>query len=56
MTMHDILDAQYLYDFHNDDSYLRRVIRPLESLLVGHKRIVVKDSAVSTLFIYFIIS
>lgn len=56
MTMHDILDAQYLYDHHNDDSYLRRVIRPLESLLVGHKRIVVKDSAVSTLLAYFIIA
>ncbi|VDO44588.1 unnamed protein product [Brugia timori] len=49
MTMHDILDAQYLYDHHNDDSYLRRVIRPLESLLVGHKRIVVKDSAVNAI-------
>nr|CTP80762.1 Bm8359 [Brugia malayi] len=47
--MHDILDAQYLYDHHNDDSYLRRVIRPLESLLVGHKRIVVKDSAVNAI-------
>lgn len=56
MTMHDILDAQYLYDHHNDDSYLRRVIRPLESLLVGHKRIVVKDSAVSSLFTYFMVS
>lgn len=56
MTMHDILDAQYLYDHHSDDSYLRRVIRPLESLLVGHKRIVVKDSAVSTFFVCFIIS
>ena len=29
------------------ESYLRRVIRPLESLLVGYKRIVVKDSAVN---------
>ena len=26
---------------------MRRVIRPLESLLVGYKRIVVKDSAVN---------
>jgi predicted ribosome-associated RNA-binding protein Tma20 len=26
---------------------LRRVIRPLESLLIGYKRIVVKDSAVN---------
>jgi H/ACA ribonucleoprotein complex subunit 4 len=47
MTMHDVLDAQYLYDHHGDESYLRRVIRPLESLLVGYKRIVVKDSAVN---------
>lgn len=29
------------------ESYLRRAIRPLESLLVGYKRIVVKDSAVN---------
>ncbi len=39
-------------DFKSDDgvlleSYLRRVIRPLESLLVGYKRVVVKDSAVN---------
>ena len=29
------------------ESYLRRVIRPLESLLTPYKRIVVKDSAVN---------
>lgn len=45
--MHDLLDAQWMYDHLNDESYLRRVIRPLEALLVGHKRIIVKDSAVS---------
>ncbi len=33
--------------FFRSESYLRRVIRPLESLLVGYKRIVVKDSAVN---------
>ena len=32
---------------HGSESYLRRVIRPLESLLIGYKRIVVKDSAVN---------
>jgi len=47
VTMHDVLDAQWLYENHNDDSYLRRVIRPLEGLLVAHKRIVMKDSAVN---------
>lgn len=50
VTMHDIMDAQWLYENHADESYLRRVIRPLESLLVGHKRIIVKDSAVSITF------
>lgn len=47
VTMHDVLDAQWMYDNHKDDSYLRHAIRPLEALLVGHKRIIIKDSAVS---------
>lgn len=47
VTMHDVLDAQYLYDNHKDESLLRRVIRPLEGLLVNHKRIIMKDSAVN---------
>ncbi|KOS13867.1 rrna pseudouridine synthase [Malassezia pachydermatis] len=47
VTMHDVLDAQWLYDNQRDESYLRKVIRPLECLLVGYKRIVVKDSAVN---------
>ncbi|XP_049848591.1 uncharacterized protein LOC126315380 [Schistocerca gregaria] len=49
VTMHDILDAQWLYDHTNDETYLRRVIRPLEYLLTGFKRIVVKDSAVCSI-------
>merc|ERR1712020_665302 len=47
VTMHDILDAQWVYDNHKDETYLRRVIRPLEALLTGHKRIIMKDSAVN---------
>ncbi|KAH9264829.1 tRNA pseudouridine(55) synthase [Batrachochytrium salamandrivorans] len=47
VTMHDILDAQWLYDNNKDESYLRRVVRPLETLLTSYKRIVVKDSAVN---------
>lgn len=27
VTMHDVLDAQWLYDNTRDESYLRRVIR-----------------------------
>jgi len=48
-TMHDVLDAQWKYDNHHDESYLRKVIKPLEALLVSHKRIVVKDSAVNAI-------
>jgi len=48
-TMHDVMDAQWLYDNHKDESYLRRVIRPLEAMLTGHKRIIVKDSAVNAI-------
>ena len=47
VTLHDVLDAQWMQDNTRDESYLRKVIRPLESLLTTYKRIVVKDSAVS---------
>ncbi|KAG8346939.1 centromere/microtubule binding protein [Trypanosoma vivax] len=46
-TMHDVLDAQWLYENEKDDSYLRRVILPCEYLLTNYKRVVVKDSAVN---------
>ncbi|KAH7825247.1 pseudouridylate synthase [Monocercomonoides exilis] len=49
VTMHDVLDAQYVYKNERDESYLRRVIRPLEVLLLNFKRIVVKDSAVNAI-------
>uniref|UniRef100_A0A914NY64 Uncharacterized protein n=1 Tax=Meloidogyne incognita TaxID=6306 RepID=A0A914NY64_MELIC len=49
ITLHDILDAQYMYDNQKDEKYLRRIIRPLEALLVQHKRIVVKDSSVNAI-------
>ncbi|XP_063681486.1 uncharacterized protein LOC134816630 isoform X2 [Bolinopsis microptera] len=49
VTMHDVMDAQYLYDNTKDESYLRRCIKPLECLLVNHKRVVVKDSAINAI-------
>lgn len=49
VSMHDVMDAQYVYDHEKDESYLRRVIKPLEGLLVGHKRIVMKDTAVNAI-------
>ena len=61
VTMHDVLDAQWLYKnrkvnilllfimFPKDESYLRRTILPLEYLLVSFPRIVVKDSTVNSI-------
>jgi len=49
VTMHDLLDAQWMYDNFKDESYLRRVVMPLEVLLTGFKRLVVKDSAVNAI-------
>lgn len=46
-TMHDVIDAQWMMDNKKDETYLRRVIKPLEALLTSHKRIVIKDSAVN---------
>lgn len=48
-TLHDVLDAQWIYDNTRDETYLRTVIKPLESLLLRHKRLVVKDSAVNSI-------
>ncbi|KAF4779245.1 centromere/microtubule-binding protein cbf5 [Colletotrichum scovillei] len=47
VTLHDVLDAQWTMDNTRDESYLRKVISPLETLLTGYKRVVVKDSAVN---------
>merc|ERR1719500_2180048 len=38
-----------MYDNHKDETYLRRVIKPLETLLTKHKRIIMKDSAVNAI-------
>ncbi|CAJ2507522.1 Uu.00g087080.m01.CDS01 [Anthostomella pinea] len=49
VTLHDVLDAQWIHDNTRDESYLRKVIAPLETLLTSYKRIVVKDSTVNAI-------
>lgn len=49
VTLHDVLDAQWMRDNQSDEKYLRKIIKPLETLLVGYKRIVVKDSTVNAI-------
>ncbi|KAH8664182.1 pseudouridine synthase, partial [Xylariales sp. PMI_506] len=49
VTLHDVLDAQYMLDNQRNEAYLRKIIQPLETLLVGYKRLVVKDSTVNAI-------
>ena len=47
VSMHDVLDAQYMYDQSKDEAYLRRIVKPLEILLISFPRIMIKDSSVN---------
>lgn len=47
VTMHDVKDAQWLFENYNDEKYLRRIIMPMELLLINNARIVVKDTSVN---------
>jgi H/ACA ribonucleoprotein complex subunit 4 len=49
VTMHDLLDAQYVYEHMGKEDYLRRCVMPLERILVTFPRVVVKDSTVNAL-------
>ena len=49
VTMHDLMDAQWMRDNFKDETYLRRVIMPLEVLMTNKKRVVVKDSAINAI-------
>ncbi|XP_077226708.1 H/ACA ribonucleoprotein complex subunit 4-like [Tasmannia lanceolata] len=49
VTMHDVMDAQWVYENYRDEAYLRRVVMPLEVVLTSYKRLVVKDSAVNAI-------
>jgi len=49
MTMHDVKDAQWYFEQYGNENYLRRVIMPLEILLTGYKRIVVKDTSINAI-------
>lgn len=47
VTMQNVLDAVWLFNTTKNESYLRRLIMPIEVLLTNFKRLVVKDSAVN---------
>lgn len=49
VTLHQVLDACWLYKERGDDSYLRKVVMPLEFLLIKMKKVIIKDSAVNAI-------
>merc|ERR1711957_1037119 len=49
VTMHDVKDAQWHFEQYGKEEYLRRVIMPLEILLINYPRIVVKDTSVNAI-------
>lgn len=49
VTMHDVLDSIYVLKSTGDESIVRKIFQPLEVLLRGYKRIMVKDSCVGAL-------
>lgn len=48
-TLHDLLDAVHIFRTTKDETVIRRVVQPLESLLVGYPRIMIKDSSVNAI-------
>lgn len=49
VTMHDVKDAQWHYEKYNSEEYLRRVIMPLEILMITYPRIVIKDTSINAI-------
>ncbi|ELA41350.1 tRNA pseudouridine synthase B [Vittaforma corneae ATCC 50505] len=49
VTLHDVQDAYYMYKKTGEERYLRKVVRPLETLLVSYPRIMIRDSAVNAI-------
>lgn len=49
VTLHDVQDAYHVYKTTKEEKYLRKVIKPLETILVHYPRIMIKDTAVNAI-------
>jgi len=47
--MHDVMDAKYMLDSFNDENYIRKIVKPMEGLLLDYKRVIIKDSAINAI-------
>lgn len=48
-TLHDLQDALHIYKTTGNEKYIRRIIKPMESLLINYPRIMIKDTAVNAI-------
>lgn len=49
VTLHDLQDAFHIYKTTGNEKFLRKIIRPLETLLEKYPKIMIKDSAVNSI-------
>lgn len=49
VTLHDLKDAYYVYKKFNEEKYLRKLVKPMESILCHYPRIMIKDTAVNSI-------
>nr|XP_027202131.1 H/ACA ribonucleoprotein complex subunit CBF5-like [Dermatophagoides pteronyssinus] len=49
VNLYDVMDAKKYYESTKDESYLRKIIMPYETLLLHLPRLVVKDTAVNAI-------
>ncbi|TBU06500.1 tRNA/rRNA pseudouridine synthase [Hamiltosporidium magnivora] len=49
VTLHDLKDAMHVFKKTGEEKYIRKVIFPLENLLIKYPRIMVKDSCVGSI-------
>jgi H/ACA ribonucleoprotein complex subunit 4 len=49
VSMHDVFDAEWLFETFKEESYLRRIVQPLEVCLMHFPRIMVKDTCVNAI-------
>lgn len=49
ITLHDLKDAYYLYKNENNENYIRKIILPIEKAIEHLPKILVLDSAISSL-------
>ncbi len=49
ITLQDLTDAYYYYEYNNDETQLRKCIQPMEKATKHLSKVIIRDSAVDAL-------